>query len=93
MLGSVRQTDRPAPGPAVQVYGDANGQLGTLTPPMASGSGSVPVSFALPQVQAAVVELRAANAELRQRSQAQQATIDDLRARLARLEAAGTRRR
>jgi hypothetical protein len=57
-------------GPAVQVFIDANGQLGTLTPPIASGSGSVPVSFALPQ-----------------QVQAQQATIDSLLARIARLEA------
>jgi hypothetical protein len=73
--------------PAVQVYVDANGQLGTLTPPIASGGGTVGPQAGPPSA-------------LEQQVQAQQATIAemqtlvaDLRARLARLEAAGTRRR
>ncbi len=78
--------------PAVQVFIDANGQLGTLTPPVASGSGTTPAPLALQDAQeqqainaaheATINELKTANAELR--------------ARLARLEAlvvAGPRRR
>jgi hypothetical protein len=76
-------------GPAVQVFVDANGQLGTLIPPVVTGTVTVPVSLLQQQVQ----EQQAINAELRQRSQAQQATIEDLLARLARLEAANARRR
>ncbi len=57
-------------GPAVPVFVDANGQLGTLTPPVASGTGTTPAPLALDQ-----------------QVQEQQATIADLRARLARLEA------
>ncbi len=57
-------------GPAVQVFVDANGQLGTLTAPVASGTGTTPAPLALEQ-----------------QVQDQQATIADLRARLARLEA------
>ena len=59
----------PLTGSAVQVFVDANGQLGTLTAPIASGSGTTPASALVQQVQD------------------QQATIDDLRARLARIEA------
>jgi hypothetical protein len=79
-------------GPAVQVFVDASGQLGTLTPPMASGTGTTPAPLALQQAQdqqainaaheATINELKTANAELG--------------ARLARLEAlvvAGSRRR
>jgi hypothetical protein len=62
-------------GPAVQVFVDANGQLGTVTA-AASGTGTIPASLAL-----------------QQQVQAQQAMIADLRARLARLEAASARRR
>ncbi len=64
-------------GPAVQVFVDANGQLGTLTPPIASGTGTTAAPLALEQ-----------------QVQAQQAIIEDLLARLARLEAAakGARR-
>jgi hypothetical protein len=78
--------------PAVQVFIDANGQLGTLTPPVASGTGTTPAPLSLQEAQeqqainaaheATINELKAANAELR--------------ARLARLEAlvvAGPRRR
>jgi hypothetical protein len=90
-------------GPAQQVFIDANGQLGTLTLPPASGSGTIAPSALPPQEQtqqainaaqqATNAELQATNAELRQRSQAQQATIDELLARIARLETSGTRRR
>lgn len=57
-------------GPAVQVFVDANGQLGTVTAPIAGGSGTLGPSAA------ALVE----------RLEAQQTTIADLRARLARME-------
>jgi hypothetical protein len=74
-------------GPAVQVVVDANGQLGTLTPPVVTGTVTVPL------LQQQMQEQQAINAELRERLQAQQATIDGLLARLARLEEAGARRR
>ena len=64
-------------GSAVQVFVDANGQLGTVTPPIASGSGTAPAPALQQQLQAQqalIAELRAALAEQR--------------ARLARLEAA-----
>ena len=56
-------------GPAVQVFIDANGQLGTLTAGVQSGTIDVPIS------------------QLEQQVRDQQAAINDLRARLARLEA------
>src|ERR1700730_14320523 len=58
-------------GSAVQVFIDANGQLGTLTPGVVSGSGSIPVMVS----------------QLQQQVRDQQTTIADLSARLARLEA------
>jgi hypothetical protein len=76
-------------GPAVQVFVDANGQLGTLTPPIVTGTVTLPVSVLQQQVQ----EQQATILELRQGSREQQATIDGLLARLARLEEAGARRR
>jgi hypothetical protein len=51
------------------VFVDVNGQLGTLTAPVQTGTIGAPVSF------------------LEQRVRDQQAVIEDLRARLARLEA------
>ncbi len=70
----------------VQVFIDANGQLGTLTPPAASGTGMMLAPFAL---EAQLREQQAINTE-------QQDTIASLRVRLARLEAlvqAASRRR
>jgi hypothetical protein len=55
-------------GPAVQVFIDANGQLGTLTAPVVSGGVTQPLA-------------------MERQIQAQQSTIADLQARLARLEA------
>jgi hypothetical protein len=63
-------------GPAVQVFIDANGQLGTLTPPIATGTVTAPVSQLQQQVNAQQQKLRL-----------QEAVNADLRARLARLEA------
>ena len=61
--------------PAVQVFIDANGQLGTLTPPVVTGTGTVG-------------PLSAPSASLQQQGE-QQATVVDLRARVARLETLG----
>jgi hypothetical protein len=66
-------------GPAVPVYVDANGQLGTIVPPVQTGSVSEPVSSP-----AAALASRLGAAEERNRKQ--QAEIADLRARLAQLE-------
>jgi hypothetical protein len=74
-------------GSAVPVFVDVNGQLGTLTPPVVTGTVTVPL------IQQQMQEQQAINAELRQRLQAQQATIDGFLARLARLEEAGARPR
>ena len=72
---------------------NASGQLGTLIPAVLTGGPAALVTPAAVEQQ--LEEQRAINAEqqttiaaLRQRSQAQQATIEDLVARLARLEAA-----
>lgn len=70
----------------MQVFIDANGQLGTLTPPIASGSGTTAAPLALEQkVQAQQVTIGVL-----------QETSAELRARLARLEVLampGARRR
>jgi hypothetical protein len=60
----------------VQVFVDANGQLGTLTAPIATGTVTAPVSQLQQQVNAQQQKLRQ-----------QEAVNADLRARLARLEA------
>jgi hypothetical protein len=62
--------------PAVQVFVDANGQLGTLVPPPITGTVSAPLT----------------PGAVEQRLAAQEATIAELRARLARLEALLTAR-
>ena len=71
-------------GPTYQVVVDANGQLGTVTPPvqLSGGATATPLSVLQQQVE----QQQAVNAELRE-------TIADLRARLARLEGASPRRR
>jgi hypothetical protein len=69
----------PLAGPAVPVYVDVNGQLGTIVAPVQSGSVSEPVSS-----QAAALANRVGEEEARNRRQA--AEIADLRARLALLE-------
>jgi hypothetical protein len=63
-------------GPAVQVFIDANGQLGTLTPPIVTGTGTVPAAQLQQQVSAQQQKLRD-----------QEAVNAELRARIARLEA------
>ena len=77
-------------GPAVQVFVDANGQLGTITAPIASGTGTTPTPFALQQQvqdqQATIEDLQRLLREEQQLSRTQQATNADLRAQLARLE-------
>ncbi len=83
-------------GPAVQVFVDANGQLGTITAPIASGTGTTPTPFALQQQvqaqQATIADLQRLVREEQQQAQAERATNADLRARLVRLEALVTAR-
>ena len=62
--------------PAVQVFVDANGQLGTLTPPIVTGSGT-----ASPQSNPGAI------IELQRQVQEQRQIIADLTARLVALEA------
>jgi hypothetical protein len=71
--------------PAVQVFIDANGQLGTLVPPPIVGSvdGGVTAGAASPRPSRLEQEIAAQRALLAE----QAALIADLRARLARLEA------
>ena len=73
-------------GPAVQVFIDANGQLGTLTAPIASGTGSVAPLGSLAQLREQQVTIAA----LQRQVQDQQRTNAELRARLVRLEASMT---
>lgn len=79
-------------GPTSRVIIDANGQLGTLGPSMASGAGTIdPTLFALPpDVQAQLEAQQATITELQRLARAQQATLAALQDRLARLE--GVRR-
>jgi hypothetical protein len=71
-------------GSYLQVVVDANGQLGTLTPPvqLSGGATATPLSVLQQQVQGQQATIAA-----------QQATIEDLVARLARLEAGSGRPR
>lgn len=70
-------------GPAVQVFVDANGQLGTLVPPAGTGTGTISIGAAQPYRTADLAQrLRTEEA----RNLVQQAEIADLRARLAQLE-------
>ena len=69
-------------GPAVQVFIDANGRLGTLTVPLVSGTGTVGPMASPPQVQ----EQRATIEALQRQVEDQQKINAELRARLARLE-------
>ncbi|MEZ5290564.1 MAG: hypothetical protein R2745_05750 [Vicinamibacterales bacterium] len=73
----------PLSGPATQVFVDANGQLGTLTPPVTTGGGTVQ-PFAMSAIERQVQEQQAA-------IEAMAAVIADLRARLARIESGGGR--
>jgi hypothetical protein len=61
-------------GPAVPVFVDANGQLGTLTPPGVSGSVNQSVTSLYQQLE----EQRAANLELRRRLARVEARLDAL---------------
>ncbi len=69
--------------PAVQVFIDANGQLGTLTAPIATGTGTVGSSAAPQQA----TTQAATNDELRTHLARLDATNAELRARPARVEA------
>jgi hypothetical protein len=70
-------------GPAVQVFVDANGQLGTLTAPVATGT----ISGGIGAAGQAEGEALATIAALRRQVEQLQATDAELRARLAKLEA------
>ena len=67
----------------MQVFIDANAQLGTLTAPIASGTGSVAPLGSLAQLREQQVTIAA----LQRQVQDQQRTNAELRARLVRLEA------
>jgi hypothetical protein len=73
-------------GPTYQVVVDANGQLGTLTPPvqLSGGATATPLSVLQQQVERQQATIAAQQANIA----AQQTTIDGLLAGLARLEAA-----
>lgn len=76
-------------GPAVQVFIDGNGQLGTLVPALFTGTINQPIN-ANPRPDAAVAKALADQQAL---IEAQAAVIADLRARVAALEAASPARR
>jgi hypothetical protein len=70
-------------GPAVQVFIDANGQLGTLTQPIANGTGTVTPLGSQPQIE----QQEAMTAALQRQVEDQHKAMADLRGRLAGLEA------